>query len=362
MLRDYQVSVLDGSFVEQALLAPLSVSYILGLNMLTAAAINLGANDAQIAECTLRRYIQIKRDGVIVWVGRLETPSWVDDSDPGAQAGMIYALDAKGLEHYLKQRTLPRPAGDDFDVRTGYADDVAKAYVRYSAGSLAATGRPCADLFVQADAGDAPVTAKRLLGSTVSEHINTIAAEGGFWWSVVPHFTTGALDGGEFKTAYPLWGLDRTRGNGVNVELELSRTAGTVERVAYRGGCGDDHVNVVYVYGAGSGALQAVRVRSDAAAIALWGRREAWLDAGNYATDAELDAEGDRYLYEHRAKVALTADVLPGVLDITNLGDKCTVATNRFGVSVEQDAVITALAMSVDVDGIETITPTMVTV
>lgn len=356
----YQFSVLNTSFVEVALLAPVKRHYVLALNALTVCSLDLTANDAKIIDCTYMRYIQVKRNGVIVWIGRIDDDAWLDSGDPDEEAAKIYALDAWGPEHYLEQMTIPRPAGVDFDTRTGAADNVAKAYVRYHAGSSAGTGRPHADLFVQADASAVASSTKNLVGSTLLDHVNTIAAEGKFWWGFVPHYNTGVLNGVEFRTAYPLWGLDRTKGNVANTELILSRGEGTVQRVAYKGG-GADHRNVAYVYGGGTGAAQASRVVIDAAAVAIWGRREVWVDAGNYTTNAELDAEGARVLYEKRARVYLTADVLPGVIGLSNLGDKCTIATNRYGRTVSASAVVTVLSVDVGVDDVEVITPTLVT-
>jgi hypothetical protein len=365
-LLNYQVSVLDTSFVEVALLQPIRTHYARVLNALSSCSLDLTANDAKIVDCTYMRYIRVKRDGVIVWGGRIDDDAWVDSGDPDEEATKLYALDALGPEHYLTWRTIPRPAGVDFDTRTGAADDVVKEYVRHHAGVDAGAGRPFADVFVQADASAVGTVTQNLVGSTVYDHINTIANTptvnyGPFWWGFVPHYTALVFDGFEFRTAYPLWGLDRTQGNGVNEELILSRSAGTVQRVAYKGG-GGDHRNVAYCYGTGTGSAQVSRTRSTAGDIAAWGRRELWVDAGNYTTNAELDAEGDRVLYEKRARVSLTAEVLPGVLSLSNLGDKCTISTNRYGRTVTAAAVITALAVDVGVDGIETITPTMVTV
>ena len=361
----YQVSVLNTSFVEVALLQPITTHYVRALNGLTACSIDLKADDAKIVDCTYMRYIRITRDGVIVWVGRIDDDAWLDSGNPDEEAAKIYALDAWGPEHYLDWRTIPRPAGVDFDTRSGTADNVAKAYVRYHAGASAGTGRPFADLFVQADTSQVGTTTQNLVGSTLYDHINTIANTpttnyGPFWWGFVPHYTATVFDGFEFKTAYPLWGLDRTKGNGVNEELILSRSAGTVQRVSFKGG-GADHRNVAYVYGSGTGAAQASRTVTDAAMITAWGRREVWADAGNYTTNAELDAEGARVLYEKRARIYLTADVLPGVIDLDNLGDKCTIATNRYGRAISAPAVVTALNVTVGVDGIEIITPTVVT-
>ena len=359
----YQVSVINTSFVEVALLQPLRLSYTRGLNALTACSIDLAADDAKIIDCAYMRYIRLLRDGLFAWGGRIDDDAFVDDADPNAEAGKVYGLDALGPEHYLTWRTIPRPAGADFSVRSGAADNVLKDYVRYNAGSSASTGRPFADLFVQANASAVASTTKNLVGSTVFDHVNTIANEGHFWWGFVPHYSgsPAVWDGFELQTAYPLWGLDRTQGNGVNEELILSRSAGTVERVAYKGGAGD-HRNAIYVYGSGSGKDQKSRTRTTAADITAWGRREMWADAGNYTTNAELDAEGDRILREKRAQVYLTADVLPGVLDLDNLGDLVTIATNRYGRTISQDAVITALDVELDVRGVETITPVMVTV
>ncbi len=349
----YQVWVLDDTYNRVALLNSfIRLRYRLALNSLCGASIDLPANDNKIELCALGSRLQIIRDGVLVWGGMIEGESWSVAAT--APAGDTYALDAIDYGAYLEWRTHIRPADDDYDRESGPADDVAKAYVRKHCGPSATTARRFTDVSVAANEGKCSNVTKLWVGGTLLEHLERLGAERAFWWRMVP--TWG---GCEFRTAYPLWGVDRTKGNGVSDELVFSLDRRNVSAMSYRRDL-RDHRNYVYTGGAGEGRDQIMSERSDAGAIAAFRRRELWNPATQYVTVSGCDAEGDRALAEHAVSEEMAIVPAPGVVTPGNLGDQVTVFERRYGRAFEYTAIITAIDVTVEEDGVESIRPELI--
>jgi hypothetical protein len=345
--------VLDASFTEVAYLESwLKLRYRLALNEPTRCALDLALDDPKIAQCSAMRYLRVLRDSVNVWLGRVQMSGWMHDE--ANAASNTYPLDAWDMIAELGGRTLPRPAGMDFNERTGPADDVLKAYVYYEAGAGAIAARRVNGLTVAADLGAVANVTKLWLGGTLLEHMQRLGKERSFYWGLVPTYAVGgALTGMEYRTAYPLWGLDKSKGNAG--EIVLAEDNHNIKTVAYKFDL-TDHVNHVYVAGPGEDRNQQVVEAEDAAAVAAYGRREAWITSDNITT-AGLTEDGETYLAQHRAVEQLIAVVLPGVIGPEHLGYKVTVFDHRYGRTEQQDCVITAINVSVGDDGVETLTP-----
>jgi len=346
----YQVWMLDGSYNKVAYLHRWQrLRYRIGLNQLCEATVDLPADDPKIADLALMQRLLIRRDGALIWSGLLEGESFgISEQAP---QGDVYALDARDLTAYLLWRTIERPSGADYDQRSGPADDVAKAYVYYHAGAGAATARQFSDLTVQGNASAAGTVTKLWVGGTLLEHLQRLAAEKSFWWRMVPGAT-----GVEFRTAYPLWGVDRTRGNGANEELVMTLDRRNVLALSYRKDL-LDHCNHFYMGGAGEGRDQLMVEQADSAAVAAYGRREMWVPATQYVTAAGLQAEGDRRIKEYRPYEAMSVAPKPGAIAPANLGDQVTILERRYGRTFEFDGVITAIAFTVTPDGVERVEP-----
>lgn len=350
-MAQYQVKVLGDDYSLVAWLDRwLRLHYRLELCAMTAARLDLAANDAKIADCDLGRRLHLVRDGQPVWGGLLQSEAW----EVGGWQESPYALDATSYECYLQWRVVERMPNDDFWRATDHADDVAKHLVRTQCGALAAPARQYPDLSVQADTHAAPQMTKLWVGGTVLEHCQRIAAERGFWWRVAPGAT-----GCEFQTAYPLWGTDRRKGNGVNDELVFAFDRGNVSRMSYKRDL-IEHYNYVYMGGAGEGKDQLMEEVADTAAVTAWRRRELWQPATNYTTAAGLQAEGQRVLAEHKPVELMEVQPVVGTLSPANLGDLCTVFERRYGRVFRFDAMITAMSIKVDKDGVERITPELI--
>ena len=352
-MAQYQVKILADNYSLVAWLGTYTrIKYTVALNRMTSAQVDLPANDAKIPDCDLMSRLLIVRNGAVVWGGLLQTESWEVEATSSGTKESPYALDAMDHCLYLLWRTIPRPQGEDFDTRTGAADDLAKEYVKYHAGASAAAPRQYSDLTVQADATDCAVVTKSWVGEDLLSDLQNLATEQQFYWRMVPS-TTGV----EFQTAYPLWGLDRTKGNGVNDELVYTFDRRNVRKMSYKRDLAD-HYNHAYMAGTGEGQYQLVEEVEDAAAVAAWKRREVWATASNYSTIPELDDEGERVIQDR--KPLETMAITPargGGISIDNLGDKVTVFERRYGRTFEYSAIVTAIDVEVDRDGVEQMTP-----
>ena len=356
MAAQHEVTIVNDAFSEVAYLESwLSLTYRLAINAPTRCAVDLGMDDPKLDLAAPMRYVRVTRNGADVWLGRIQAVGWLDDDEN--RSSNTYPLDAWDMMAELGGRTLPRPTGMDFNERTGPADDVLKAYVYNEAGAGAIVARRINGLTVAADASLAPAVTKLWLGGTLLEHLQRLGTEQGVYFGLVPTYGVGgALSGMEFRTAYPLRGDDLSAGHAG--EIVLAQDNHNVKTVAYKLDL-TNHVNHVYVAGPGEDHAQLVREVEDAAAIAAYGRREAWVTSDNI-TEAGLDADGAQYLAEHAPVEVLEALVLPDVLGPSNLGDKITVYDHRYGRTVQKTCVITAMTFSIGADGVETVTPEMV--
>jgi hypothetical protein len=359
----YEVSILDDTFTEDAYLeSVLKLSCRIALNEPTRCAVDLAMDDPKIADCPPMSYIRVMRDSVDLWLGRIQSVGWMDDESN--RSSDTYPLDAWDMIAELGTRTLPRPAGMDFNERTGPADDVVKAYVYNEAGPGADVARQINGLTVAVDAGAVGSVTKLWLGGTLLEHVQRLGNEMNFYWGLVPTYAVGgALTGMEFRTAYILWGTDRSKGN--PAEIVLAQDNHNVKSIAYKLDL-SAHRNHVYVCGPGEDQAQLVVEVDNRAAMALRlgfdpGRREEWTTSDNLTPEG-LTADGESYLAQREPVEQLTAVCLPGVIGPGNLGDKITVFDHRYGRSVQKDVVITAISFRLDDSGIETVEPEMVVV
>lgn len=330
----------------------LSLRYRVALNDVGSASLNLPIDNDRIASIALMQRLLIYRDGTLVYGGMLQDEGWA--LSEAAPAQDMYVLDAFDHAAYLNWRTIPRPVGQHFDTVTGAADDVAKSFVRRHLGATAIAARQFTDVTVQADAGAAGSTSRNWVGGTLLEHLQRLAEGKTFCWRFVPSAT-----GAEFRTAYPLWGLDRSKGNGANVELVFSRDRKNVAQMTYKKAL-SGHYNYMYMAGGGEGKDQVMVEHEDATARAAYKRREWWVSATNYTVTANLQDEGDSQIAAMKAVEEMTVIPRPGILTPANLGDKCTIFERRYGRVFEKDMIITAITFTVGNDGVEHAEPEMV--
>jgi hypothetical protein len=358
-----EVSIVDDAFTETAhLQAWLKLGYRLALNAPTRCSLDLALNDPKIDLALPQRYIRIMRDDVDVWLGRIQMLGWMDDET--SSGSNVYPLDAWDMMAELGGRTLPRPVGMDFNKRAGPADDILKEYAYYEAGAGAIADRRINGLTVDAATSAVVYATKLWLGGTLLEHLQRIAQECNFYFGLVPTYAVGgALSGMELRTAYPLWGADRTKGQAG--EIVLSRDNVNLSSIAYKLDL-TGHINHVYVAGPGEDQRQLVVEVDNRTAMTTRlgfdpGRRERWITSDNI-TVAGLTADGEDFLAQNEPVEVLTCAVLPGVIGPEHLGCKITNFDYRYGRVVQKNSIITALNIAIDEKGVETITPELTVV
>lgn len=347
----YQLWVLDAAYAKQAYIRDYAqLEYKLVLNGLDWARLEMLPNDAKIADLLMGRRLYIVRDGTIVFHGRMLREGWTrPETSP---AGETWSVWAYGGAHYAKRRYVVPASGQEYDTRTDPADDVAKAYVYNHCGGGAAALRQFSDLTVAADASAAGSLTWDARYSRVYDVLDKLRLKGGFDWRFVP-----TASGYTFTTAYPQWGLDRTRGNGVNDEMVFQVDRRNFRQMAYEFDASELE-NYAYVAGQGEGADRTVRERSDATSITDYGRCEAFVDARDLLLAASLDDRGDSELAKRAARQSMTVlpteGLWPGTFD---LGDLVTVTAYQWSRTFTMDAKVIAVGVRVTAQELELVTP-----
>jgi hypothetical protein len=352
-MTTYQLWRCNDAYAKQALLERwLLIRYRMALNGVESLHVEFAADYAKLADVAVMDRLRLLRDGVDVFGGLLLGLGWAISE--AAPAEDVYGVDALSHAIYGDWRTIPRPAGEHFDTVTDHADDVARSFVRRHLGSSAVAARQFADLTVEADAHAAASTTRTWVGGTVLEHLQRLP---GIYWRFVP-----GASGATFTVKAPLWGLDRSAGNGVNDELVLSLDRHNVRAVSYRQDL-LSHYNTLYMAGAGEGKDQLTEVRANTTWATAYKRREQWVSVTNLVSAGELQVEGDSQLAspELRPVEELSVEPMPGVITPANLGDVVTVRATRYGRTVSRKGVIAAIEFSIEADGIEYAVPEVIT-
>lgn len=353
----YQLWIENWAYTKQALIARYTqAKYRLALNAGGFAEVTLAADAPALDYLDIMDRFKIIRDGVVVFGGVFQREEFKVQGK--APAGSSYDFYAKDHAEYANWRVIVPEALDAYDERTDHADDLAKDYVYYHIGAGAAVDRQLSDVAVEADEHAAASITERGRYEPVMDMLDRLQKKGLFDWRFVP----GAA-GCVFQTAYPNWGLDRTKGNGVNDECVFSLDRKSFVEMTYTNDL-ISHRNVVYVLGDDSGADRVVEEWPDAGAIADYRRREIAVDARKYGTEAELQAEGDAALVENEAVDALSVVPKQGTWrggstsGLWDLGDLVTCYANRHGRTWSRNAKVVAVDVDVDQRG-ESVKPTL---
>jgi hypothetical protein len=356
-MAQYQVWVENDAYAKQALITRyLKLTYTQVLNDIGYCQLEMHPDDPKITELTEMRRLKIIRDGEIVWGGIILRTEWkIPETAPEGETFVAYALDHTV---YADWRLIVPPSGSAYDTRSGPADDVAKAYVYYHAGAGAAAGRQFTDLSVQANASACANVREEGRYIILLSMLQKLRVKGGFDFRFVP-----LANGCEFRTAYPRWGVDRTKGNGVNDECVFAIDRRNFSEMTYALDL-LAHYNYWYVGGQGEGEDRAIVERSDAGYIASYKRRERFRDARRLQLTASLEAEGDEAIEEARPLETMTVQPKSGIWKATSgttydLGDLVTCYAHRWGRTFSLNAKITAVKVEVTPDELEIVTPTL---
>lgn len=364
-MSEYQIIVCDSAYSEVAYIARYRrLEYKQRLNAVGAATLELHPDDSKIALVDIKdsggnerlRRLKVLRDGVLVFSGLIERCGWeIPETAPKGETWKAYALD---LGCYLDWRLIVPAAGQAADKRSGAADDVIKAYVYNHAGAGAAAARQFSDLTVEANEALAPSYSAEERYTILLNAVNKICQRDRVWWYMDP-----GASGVTFRTSYPLYGLDRTKGNGVNSECVLEFSARNFHAAEWY----EDRLeaaNYTYVAGQGQEEDRTIVERSDATSIAALLRRETFIDARQLTLVASLQARGDAALKDMRPLEGMDAQPVFGTWKTTwNLGDKITIFLRPdYGGGWRDfrfDPVITGVDVTLTSEQLETAVPIM---
>lgn len=354
MTTQYQVWIENDDYSKSVLLNRYrSMRYRQVLNDIGYAEVEMHPDDAKVSYIDIMKRLRIIRNGITVFGGIVLRIGWeIPDVAPSQERWTFYALDQAV---YADWRIVVPQSGYEHDERSGAADDVLKAYVYYHAGAGAASDRQFPDLTVEANEGAASYITYRARYDSLLNVLRKCAEAKGVDWRFVPQDS-----GCEFQTAVP-WGVDRTKGNGVNTECVFS-----VDRRDFLGQSWVSdalgHYNYMYVAGQGAGVDRNVVERYNSGHIATYKRRERLVDARQLSLTSSLEARGDAEIAAlaviKTATVKPRAEFWQATSGTTfDLGDKVTIYVHRHGSCWSYDGKIIALTVEVAEDGTETVTP-----
>ena len=297
--------------------------------------------------------IVIERDGVPLLSGPLDATrrTWAQDADHLILSGpddTIALADRVALPVPL---AAPSAAGTAYaaaayDVRTGVAETVMRAYVDANAGPGARSERRVPGLRLAPDLARGATVTGRARFAPLDELLRDLALAGGDLGCRVVQATDAAAL--EFQV-YPTRDLTSV--------AVFSAEYGNLRSYDYRTGVPSG--TYVYVLGGGELTARAIIEGGDAAAIVAWRRREQAVDARNTADIAELTTQRDKELLERRADTGLsvTPSNGPGLAFGVDygLGDRVTVVVD--GVPIRE--VVREVRITLDTQGGETIVPSV---
>lgn len=242
----------------------------------------------------------------------------------------------------------PTPATADvalqtspYDLRTGVAEDVMKAYVEANLGPSAPSQRRISGLTVQASAGLGVTVDGSARFDNLQELLAGFADLSGLGFTIEQNG-----DGLEFQVYEP---VDRS----AYIRLDLDNGKLTRSDYAYA----TPKLTRAIVGGQGEGALRTFIERTSTDSLdaeTLWGRRiERFINDTSTADVAVLEQSADKELVVD-GKTFVSADVMPSDDETMlfgvdwNLGDKVTVVVGE----IELVAVVEKVALLVSEDGV----------
>ncbi len=218
------------------------------------------------------------------------------DSDGIADTATLYG--ATDVLWIARRRAHPQPASSAppyssqaYDVRTGAAETVLKAYVDVHAGPGAIVQRRVPGLTIAADAARGSTVTASARWQPLAELAAGIATRGGLGVRCV---------GLEVDVYEP---TDRS-GDGI----EFSEERGNLGPFTYT--LRSPEATYVYAGGSGTGTSRTIVEGQDPAAAIGWGRSETFIDRRDTATTADIDGSIAETLATSAATSALAADVI----------------------------------------------------
>ena len=344
----YQIWLLNSDYTAAAFVDRyIALEFMTRLNDVGSCRLDLHPRETRLVSAAMvGKRLRIIRGGSIVWQGIVVRREWVKEADAARDTFSVFALD---YAWYAAIRITPPPAGTEYQKYTDHADDIARAIVRANMGTGAATARQFSDLSVEADTHSCASLTFNSRYDTVLSALMRLAA-GRFDWQFVPTMT-----GCEFQARAPYWGLDRTKGNGINDEFVMAVDRHNIVRLQYMQDISEAR-NYVYVAGQGEGIDRTIVERAGNA-IAGVGRLEAFHDQRQLQLTSSLQAAGDAYLTEHRPLEVMGGEPARGTWRAGwDIGDVITFYERSPYATFACDAKIVAVRVRLDERG-ETVEP-----
>lgn len=271
----------------------------------------------------------------------------------------VVAFDAKEL---LKRRIVNNYAGSAQAAKTDQADDMMRAIVREQLGSSASSDAAGIRYIigVEADQGANLAISKSFAWRNVLAVLQDIAGEvlnAGQHIAFHVVKNTGSFNELEFKARSGQWGIDHSQSSGQAIVFSPDNGSLSDIQILFDA---RDEITVGRGGGEGEGELRQLATGYVPSAVArsYWNRREAFVDARNTRTLAQLASEVSAYVISKLArwrftgKVQQTDDLEYGVE--YRWGDK--VVASAHGLSF--DSIIKIVHVTADAGG-ETIDITL---
>jgi hypothetical protein len=271
----------DFTKLEAVLRFNLADSWILDLPARYASDIGPGAG------------IVVRRGTDVLFSGPVTKPerNWDKDTDSLTVAGVS---DDGHVEDRLAFPSAPPYTGSAYDVRTGAAETVMRAYVNANAGPGAASARQVAGLVLAADGGLGSTVTGRARFDVLGDLLRSLAVSGGdLGFRIVQN--GAALT---FEVYEP---EDRS------ATVKFSPALGNLHAFTYAPSAPEG--NYVIVGGGGEGTARVFSEGGDSASITRWGRRiETFRDRRDTTNAGELAQSRDEELASKAGKMSLTIE------------------------------------------------------
>jgi len=347
------VNIYDSSGTLQARIQQWqSLSYTIRSNKPGTLELKLHKNAVGADALINGRLIEVRRAGSDVWAGIICHIERMRGEEGAASDWLI--VQAKSAEWLPYWRMVVPPDGSDYMTRTDNVDDAVKYFVRQALESgYASASRALSGFTVEADNAEHPDT--KTLAARYQDNLGELlekwADAYGFDWWVDADPAAGTYT---FRTAYPRRGSDKSTSviftsNRHNL-LELDYWQDEV-----------DKSSLVYVGGPGDGASQTIRTVYEGSEPTGWDRREAFVAAADAEYTDELDAAGKAWLATFGqeltgVRITLQPDAYQWPDDF-DIGDLVTIYDADW--SINKQAKIEEISVSIDENGIEDITVTV---
>lgn len=259
--------------------------------------------------------IIVKRNNKTIFSGPVNSKkrNWDSNQDKYTISGY------DDLIHLQRNLAYPVPSGppytsQDYDVRTGKAETIMKAYVEANIGTGARSERKISNLIIEADKG---------LGNSITGRAR--------FHNFIDFFTSLALAGGDIGF--------RIVQKGNNLEFQVYQPTDKTKGVFFSPLLGnlldfeytekDPEANYVIVGGGGEGKNRFLIERGDNSSVARYGRIESFLDRRDTSEQTELNQAIDEELTTKTQQTSLSISPLD-TESVSfgrdyNLGDKVSV-------------------------------------